>query len=99
MLRCERYILSCQFHLDCCVSDILSCCQFHLDFAVKVISEDETVMTSAKASHLLMRLRPVSTGGDMSTAKVITFVPDTRKKGASEGHFLFTYVNLIWNLM
>ncbi|KAI0226091.1 Structural maintenance of chromosomes flexible hinge domain-containing protein 1 [Lamellibrachia satsuma] len=60
------------------------------DFSVRVISEDETVMTSAKASHLSMRLWPVSGRSDTSSAKTTTLAPDPRKKGASEGKFIFT---------
>lgn len=60
---------------------------------MRVISEDETVMTSAKASHLSMRLWPVSGRSDTSSAKTTTLAPDPRKKGASEGKFIFTYVS------
>ena len=66
---------------------------FPPEFTVKVMSEDETVMTSAKASHLSMRLLPKSMASD--SVKPITLVPDVKKKGVTEGKFLFTYVALV----
>ena len=65
---------------------------FPPEFTVKVMSEDETVMTSAKASHLTMRLLPKSMASD--SVKPITLIPDVKKKGVTEGKFLFTYVAL-----
>ena len=88
IVKVESFI----YHMQVSIKPFWLCVCLYADFTVKVLAEDDNVLTSAKPSFLSMKLWKADTLSPKPPARATSYQPD--KDRDHNGVFRFTWVML-----